>query len=346
MSHIDTISHSHIGYLANYLPVYHPLESDKEYGFDEKSIVIGGGSGEHEIFFIKNMNDCLQYYAFMMDDDDDSYEEYPYSEFKSFWSISENYYFYKEIKKELKSFKKYRNFNLCAEDYIQMAVGEFLALCGRHFVDQGLIENEVFEKAKKVAEQNDYLGYIVQYPIGYKTNGIILRNGKCEWGYSFEQEKSDYWLNKNEQIIKNNKNANVVELKSSKNKTVEYLEIKVSPKSWSETLFNNMPDEKGDIPFKQAEEWNAKIEIKTGRVLDWPSGNVAKIRYKVGKTGHYYLLDKDMNPMLIWYGDRVPEAVCLENPKTLEYVALNIGKDGMIDDWSELQALIGDWGKI
>lgn len=183
MSYIDTINHSYIGTLSN-IPVYHPLENDREYGLTPNSIVIGGGSGEHEMFIIEDINNCVQRYINYVKDSDDCISIFDNYTTKNHWSIEESYFFHKNIKKELKSF----DIN-SAEKYIVLCVGEFLLYSGMHLVDERLI-NE-----KEYIDGPIYYG-IAESSMGGQPFGKIIVNGKAKFGYSFEDEKRDFLENK------------------------------------------------------------------------------------------------------------------------------------------------------
>lgn len=194
MSHIDTINHSHIGWLSN-IPVYHPLEKDKFYDFDEKSIVLGGGSGEHPIFVIYNMNACLKYYIYVMTSDFNYYDDD--FEYRSFWSIENAYNFQKSVKKELK------RLDLYAEKYIATCVGEFLARHGEVFVEKGLIEKTILIKAKEVEKETKRKADGIKLVDSGKKDdkwGKIIKDGKVVWGYSYIDEFNDYKNNKQKPV--------------------------------------------------------------------------------------------------------------------------------------------------
>lgn len=186
MSHIDTINHSHIGWLSN-IPVYHPLEKDKFYDFDEKSIILGGGSGEHPIFVIYSMNACLKYYIYTMTSNLDYYDD-DY-EYRSYWSIENSYNFQKSVKKELK------RLGVHAEKYIATCIGEFLAEHGEVFAEKGIIEKDILNKAKEVLENSERKVNGIKLVNSNKkdeTWGKIIKDGKVIWGYSYLDEFEDY----------------------------------------------------------------------------------------------------------------------------------------------------------
>lgn len=188
MSHIDTINHSHIGFLAG-IPVYHPLESDREYGLTPRTIAVGGGSGEHEIFLIKDIDACVMSYIRHFceyDDYKDLKDDYQAFLYKSFWSISASYHFYKQIKKELKFLEIHS-----AESYIILSIAEFLIYSGSH-----LVRPDILKKAQELID-SPTLYTINQSPVGYRTSGKIIVDNQVQWGYSFEDEKRDYLKKQN-----------------------------------------------------------------------------------------------------------------------------------------------------
>lgn len=183
MSHIDSFEHSHIGFLAN-IPVYHPMQKDKEYGFDERSIIIGGGSGEHAIFVVQNMAQCLQHYVYNQSEDLADYSEVEYS---SFWSIEDCFYFYNDIKSEAE------RLGVRAESYILMAIGQFLAEHGEVFVAKGYLDQALFERARDLFKNSEMKVPDIMVKHEGMALGKVTREGKTVWGFSFEDECKEFF---------------------------------------------------------------------------------------------------------------------------------------------------------
>lgn len=86
-----------------------------------------------------------------------------------------------------------------------------------------------------------------------------------------------------------------------------------------------------DFPLRDGDTWAATIEIDTGRILEWPKGIEGKIgNMKVCDEGIYTLLDTDKNEIRT-LESYVPHG--LIPGEYGDYVALDIGADGIIKNW-------------
>lgn len=179
MSHIDTINHSFFGLICG-IPVYHPLENDSEYKLTTRSIIIGGGSGEHEIFALNDINSCVKaFILYHMDEIDFQYcnDE---KEFTSYWSIEDCYHFFLEAKENMETLEINN-----AERYIVLSIAEYLLFNGEH-----LIGPELCAKAKSLVEK-PYINAIkkMNNDIDEPTFGRTIKDGRVKWGYTLENEK-------------------------------------------------------------------------------------------------------------------------------------------------------------
>jgi hypothetical protein len=178
MSHIDTIDHSHIGFLAG-IPVYHPLGNDQEYGLTPRTIAVGGGSGEHSIFLLNDIDECIKYYIYYHSDDFDCYTDKPL--YTSYWSIEDGYRFYKSVKEDMQ-----RVDVNSAEKYIVLAVAEYLLHFGEHIIDPVLLA-----KAKTLTHSPNI--YAIKEDVNKDISfGKIIVDGKVKWGYTFEEESVEH----------------------------------------------------------------------------------------------------------------------------------------------------------
>lgn len=180
MSYIDTIDHSYLGLFQN-IPVYHPMEKDREYNLNDKCIVLGGGDGEHNMFVIHNAEECLKFYIYHFTNDFDFYPENQL--YSSYWNIENGYYFFNKIKKNMKKLKV--NY---AEKYILLSVAEYLRFNGRHLISKELLETmskmEGLPDTLLFNEVNDETSDI--------SFGRIYKDEKVIWGYSLEEEYQDH----------------------------------------------------------------------------------------------------------------------------------------------------------
>ncbi len=85
---------------------------------------------------------------------------------------------------------------------------------------------------------------------------------------------------------------------------------------------------------KDQEYWNIKVNIETGKILDWPHGTVASVHYKVCDDCYFTLFDKNMEVMKK-VESYVPSAIDLYNDSFGDYIIFDIDEEGMIQDWRQ-----------
>lgn len=86
-----------------------------------------------------------------------------------------------------------------------------------------------------------------------------------------------------------------------------------------------------DFPLREGDLWKAKVEIDTGRILDWPAGRSADLHLKVCDEGTYTLLDENGKLLAKLENEYVPHGVV---PGSYgDYVEFTINEDGIITNW-------------
>lgn len=78
--------------------------------------------------------------------------------------------------------------------------------------------------------------------------------------------------------------------------------------------------------------WKIKIDLESGKVLDWPAGTKASVHYKVCDQGVYWLEDENGN-VFHKIESYVPDIIDIDCDGYGDYVLMNIGEDGTIEDW-------------
>lgn len=114
---------------------------------------------------------------------------------------------------------------------------------------------------------------------------------------------------------------------------------------WEDAEINGIQDtEEGDnIPLKVGNLWKPRIELETGRVLDWPQGTTADIHYKVCDQGEYWLEDAD-GKRLKWKGSYVPnDLLAIGDNGYGDYIILKIAAEGIIVGWEVPTLDAADW---
>lgn len=97
-----------------------------------------------------------------------------------------------------------------------------------------------------------------------------------------------------------------------------------------------------DFPLRSGNVWSARIEIDTGRIIDWPDGKDAELYLKVCDEGVYELRNAN-GRVAILEGTYVPHGVI--PGEYGDYVSLNIASDGVITNWPkrpDVSAFFGD----
>ena len=114
---------------------------------------------------------------------------------------------------------------------------------------------------------------------------------------------------------------------------------------WEDAEINGVQDtEEGEnIPLKVGILWEPRIELETGRVIDWPQGTTADIHYKVCDQGEYWLEDAE-GMRLKWKGSYVPNALLAIGDNGYgDYIILKISADGIIEGWNVPTLDAADW---
>lgn len=77
-----------------------------------------------------------------------------------------------------------------------------------------------------------------------------------------------------------------VEVPTVKKVNIKYIAIKVPVRYGEE----DMPF---DFPMRKGDEWIAKIDLDTNKIVNWPQGKSGSFSLKVVDEGIYALLDED-----------------------------------------------------
>lgn len=116
---------------------------------------------------------------------------------------------------------------------------------------------------------------------------------------------------------------------------VVHLLIDIGPRYWEDAVVDNIEEmeDAPRIPLREGDRWILRIEVDTGRILDWPAGVTARTHYKVCDDGLYRLLDGNRTVLAEREGYVPPFLSPLENGYG-DYVILDIGPDGRISGWN------------
>ncbi len=116
-----------------------------------------------------------------------------------------------------------------------------------------------------------------------------------------------------------------------------YIEIDAQVRYWEDAAINGINDDNGTLtPLKIGDCWCPVIRLSDGVVMDWPTGVVADINFKVCDAGEYWLLDENKQRIAKWCGYYVPdEFLCPGKNGYGDYIILNISAEGFILNWKQ-----------
>jgi len=114
---------------------------------------------------------------------------------------------------------------------------------------------------------------------------------------------------------------------------VSFLKCDIGVRYWEDGTVNGVEDEDGElIPCREGKRWCPKIDLKTGKIINWKQGVTASLHYKVCDDGIYTLTDADGDEVKS-IEDYVPTMMCPEPDGYGDYIIMNINEDGFIDNW-------------
>lgn len=127
--------------------------------------------------------------------------------------------------------------------------------------------------------------------------------------------------------------SNPISVNIKKAVEVKFIRAQCGVRYWEDADVNGVRDEDGSrIPLRDGDDWCPTIDLDTGRIEEWPQGTTADVHYKVCDQGVYDLLDAERNVVKSING-YVPEIMCPVGDGFGDYVIMNIGPDGVIEDW-------------
>jgi hypothetical protein len=122
-------------------------------------------------------------------------------------------------------------------------------------------------------------------------------------------------------------------------KTEQEVEVKTliasaNVRYWEDSTINGKEDTEGTLtPFRNGDCWNPTIDLESGVVLNWPTGTVADIHFKVCDEGVYQLANSDGKIVKEIEG-YVPGIMCPEDSGYGDYIIMKIDANGKINKWN------------
>lgn len=132
-------------------------------------------------------------------------------------------------------------------------------------------------------------------------------------------------------LVAPDKNTQILEIDA----TVYPEDAEVNGVREHEPLENENPDDvdykmpgicKEKVSWGTEWHWNVKVDIPTGKILNWPQGTTAKTWYKTSDCCGLKYLGK-------FYSDYVPEFLEIYDSDCGDYIYIEILADGTIKDW-------------
>jgi len=124
-----------------------------------------------------------------------------------------------------------------------------------------------------------------------------------------------------------------IKLKIEKEYDVKKLAASVEVRYWEDASVDGVEDTSGDlIPCRNGDCFEPIICLYSGIILNWERGKDAEIHYKVCDAGEYILLDDEDNEVIKIDG-YVIDMMCPEGGGYGDYVIMNVGKEGDIQNW-------------
>jgi len=130
--------------------------------------------------------------------------------------------------------------------------------------------------------------------------------------------------------------------------TRTHIIVEAGVRYWEDATVNGKEDTDGTlIPFRRGDYWHPIIELRTGKVVDWPQGMTADIHYKVCDDGEYWLGDASGKKSAKWTGHYVPNAfLCVGDNGYGDYIILKISGDGSIVEWKQPAIVAAEWKRL
>ena len=123
-----------------------------------------------------------------------------------------------------------------------------------------------------------------------------------------------------------------------------YILVDAGVRYWEDAEVNGVADEDGTlIPGRAGDSWKAKISLAEGRIENWPAGTTASIHYKVCDDGRYALTDAEGTVLARLDGYVPGDFLCHGDNGYGDYIILDVGPDGKIENYERPTELSEAW---
>lgn len=122
-------------------------------------------------------------------------------------------------------------------------------------------------------------------------------------------------------------------IKVEKEVELKFIQVQAKVRYWEDGEINEVSDEDGKMPCRDGDNWSPKIEIDTGKIVNWAQGINASVHYKVCDCCFVELIDAEGNVFFDSDG-YVPGFLAIEDYGYGDYIIMNINEDGIIKGWN------------
>lgn len=125
-----------------------------------------------------------------------------------------------------------------------------------------------------------------------------------------------------------------VVMNSSQEIAVKYVKVELPIRYGEEDMSKDFPlREEVSTDRNNNDWWKATIEVDTGKILEWPQGQVGEFYLKVVDEGSYYLLDENQKIVASIKQNYVPNQLLPPTDGYGDYVNFEIDENGIITNW-------------
>lgn len=124
-----------------------------------------------------------------------------------------------------------------------------------------------------------------------------------------------------------------IEITKKETVDIKFLQVSAGVRYWENGTVCGIDDDEGTlIPHRVGDRWEPKIDIESGRIIDWPANVSASLHYKVCDDGKYSLMN-DAGSIVLQKEGYVPDIMCPKEEGYGDYIIMDINEEGFIQNW-------------
>ena len=115
------------------------------------------------------------------------------------------------------------------------------------------------------------------------------------------------------------------------------LKVDAGVRYWEDSKIDgtDAPEDGAGVPCKHGDRWQPFIDINCGKIINWMTGVIASIHFKICDDGCYYLVDANNNIIAEIVDDYVPRILCPKENGYGDYIIMDIDENGFIKDFDK-----------